>query len=102
MSKKVAGNPSGPKKGPKQVRRRKEKSETVYGRVIRQNAMENCGMCMKSHITRKENFALGNRWMAQDLARHKVDVIIVQSCTGEHGAVRMESGGDDGGGAVVV
>lgn len=40
--------------------------------------------------------------MALDLAGHKVDVIIVQSCAGEHGAVRMESGGDDGGGAVVV
>ena len=40
--------------------------------------------------------------MVQDLTGHEIDVVVVQGGAGKHGAVRMESGADDGGGAVVM
>ena len=37
-----------------------------------------------------------------DLARHEVDVMVIQRRACEHGAVRVEGRAGDGGGAVVV
>jgi len=40
--------------------------------------------------------------MILDLAGHEIDVVVIQCGASEHGAVGMEGGVDDGGGAVVM